>query len=77
MAYSEYLDINDENLLPELRFIVHNIAMLEHEVKFMLDNCQFSLLPSDFFNSVYEVKKAVENVREVYINSLRFSKPNY
>lgn len=77
MAYSEYLDINDDNLLPELSFIVHNINMLEHEIKFMLDNCQFSLLPVDFFNAVYDVKKTIEKVREVYTNSLRFSKPNY
>lgn len=77
MPYSQNLDITDDNLLPELRFIVHNIMMLEHEVKFMLDNCQFSLLPVDFFNAVYDVKKTIENVREVYTNSLRFSKPNY
>ena len=77
MAYSEYLDINDDNLLPELSFIVHNINMLEHEIKFMLDNCQFSLLPVEFFNAVYDVKKSIEKVREVYTNSLRFSKPYY
>lgn len=71
------LDSDDELLLPEVKFIAQNINMLDFEIKFMLENCAWSLMPCDLYNAAYDVKKSVQKMREVYVNSLRFTKTSY
>ena len=64
--------IDDKNLLPEVRLIDNYIQVIEFLVdKLAKDSCVM-FLNEDFFKQIIEVKSSVQQLRLLYINSLKF-----
>lgn len=64
--------IDDENLLPEVRLIDNYIQVLEFLVdKLARDSCVM-FLNQDFFEQILVVKSSIQQLRLLYINSLKF-----
>ena len=64
--------IDDKNLLPEVRLIDNYIQVIEFLVdKLAKDSCVM-FLNEDFFKQIIVVKSSVQQLRLLYINSLKF-----
>lgn len=64
--------IDDKNLLPEVHLIDNYIQVIEFLVdKLAKDSCVM-FLNQDFFEQILVVKSSIQQLRLLYINSLKF-----
>lgn len=64
--------IDDKNLLPEVRLIDNYIQVLEFLVDHLAKDSCVMFLNEDFFKQILVVKSSVQQLRLLYINSLKF-----
>lgn len=64
--------IDDKNLLPEVRLIDNYIQVLEFLVEKLAKDSCVMFLNQDFFEQILVVKSSIQQLRMLYINSLKF-----
>lgn len=62
----------DENVLPEFKQVSHMLNMLDFNVSYMFDVINFSLFHPQFEEKLYNVKKAIDSLRQEYQNNFKF-----
>ena len=63
---------SDDNLLPELKQVNNYISVIEFLCGSLYNDCNLSLLPGKFVTQLLTVTEEVRQLRNVYINSLKF-----
>lgn len=64
--------IDDKSLLPEVRLIDNYIQVIEFLVEKLAKDSSVMFLNSDFFEQILVVKSSIQQLRLLYINSLKF-----
>ena len=64
--------IDDKNLLPEVRLIDNYIQVIEFLVEKLAKDSCVMFLNQDFFEQILVVKSSIQQLRLLYINSLKF-----
>lgn len=64
--------IDDQNLLPEVRLIDNYIQVLEFLIEHLAQDSCVMFLNEDFFKQIIVVKASIQQLRMLYINSLKF-----
>lgn len=64
--------IDDGNLLPEIRVIDNYIGVIEFLVQKLASDTDVSFLSSDFYLKIIALRDCVRELKNSYINSLKF-----
>lgn len=63
---------DDDNLLPEVKLVDTYIGTIEHLIYSVQVNCNLTIFPQSFFTQLLKVSEEVRNLRNEYVNSLKF-----
>ena len=68
---SNLTQINEE-IFPSVKSVSFAISVLEHTIDMLENEIDTSCFPTDFFLQIVDTRNSINDLRNGYINSLRF-----
>lgn len=63
---------SDSTLLPDVKLVNNYVSLLEFIAGQMSTDCNLSLMGSAFYTQLLAVQAEIRELRNVYVNSLKF-----